>query len=776
MNKKRFLAIILCAVFLFAILPTTAFAVETGVTTLSALKTALGLASPGDSVLVTGDITIPSGETVTVPTGVWVLLKGEPGNTVAPIKVESGGTLVNNGWIVSTWAGINHGPGARDVIRLETGATYSKGSTLVGTGGVINLKSGNLMLTQIEDGAHSPVDWIAYRLSVNGNAEIVSGKTLNVNADFQIISVSVLESLEVKGTLRLNGDVALGTFFVQEDATLDITGTLDMHKVDGWLYSGSVTMEKGATFILNGKKLSGKSNDALLTITEGQAVYGRNGNNNEVTFMLLGKATLNHWNIEFNGERPFDRFVVYGEFDWDEAAELMKFARPATLIVDKDLSIFGADVYGVIEVTSNGNLSTFGGPGDILKFYKPNPQSMGGGGRVEVNAGGGLNWRGGQLIGKSNDAEAVIQAVSGKVNYGATAWNQNLSWIYVHGEALANKNINADLVATVMVGGTLTVNKGVNIGSYQMGSEGKIIYLTDDGKTVTTPVNDPSTPTVSGDTTTAKITVPAVDTTGVTADNKLELKYEVNNIYDVIADATTNTVKLEIALPSNALTNDNVNISEITVPKYIFDLAKEENKTLVFDVTDISGKILYSWSFEGGKLKNGDSTMDMNLSLDIGGNLPKALTGANNPLLISFYHDGSLPVSSAGVKVYVGNQGYKAGDKVSFYYYNPTTSAYELIAENLIVDADGYVTVTITHCSDYVLTKVEAKKDDTTPGNTNPPNNDIPNTGDNPNHSNNENPNTGDNSNMMLWLILCGVSLTMLGFTVRRKKRHVMIK
>jgi len=40
--------------------------------------------------------------------------------------------------------------------------------------------------------------------------------------------------------------------------------------------------------------------------------------------------------------------------------------------------------------------------------------------------------------------------------------------------------------------------------------------------------------------------------------------------------------------------------------------------------------------------------------------------------------------------------------------------------------------------------------------------------------SDSDNPNTGDNSNMLLWLLLGGTSLTVLGLTIKRRKRYAV--
>ena len=89
-----------------------------------------------------------------------------------------------------------------------------------------------------------------------------------------------------------------------------------------------------------------------------------------------------------------------------------------------------------------------------------------------------------------------------------------------------------------------------------------------------------------------------------------------------------------------------------------------------------------------------------NNAQEINDNLKKNFD-ANTSLLLSFAYHGELP-GEADVKIFVGDK-YKKGDKLNFYYNNTEENKIELISENVIVDKDGYVTVSITHCSEYIL-------------------------------------------------------------------------
>ena len=131
-------------------------------------------------------------------------------------------------------------------------------------------------------------------------------------------------------------------------------------------------------------------------------------------------------------------------------------------------------------------------------------------------------------------------------------------------------------------------------------------------------------------------------------------------------------------------------------------------ETLTFKVNDAGDKLSYSWTFE--ELKDLStlgvaSTIDLGISRDVPDDAKakiSALVGDSKSVMLHFTHHGDLPGKTT-IKIYVGDE-YAPGDVVSLYYFNPTTDKGELIEEKITVDADGYITFTITHCSDYYVT------------------------------------------------------------------------
>ena len=392
------------------------------------------------------------------------------------------------------------------------------------------------------------------------------------------------------------------------------------------------------------------------------------------------------------------------------------------------------------------------------------------GGALNFEAGSKYIYHGTMIIGTTTDNTATLQLTSGTIITTNPPWDKGSRWFHFEGNVIANKNLSEENGVPFFIlhdGWTLTIKQGVSIECNHF-IHGTLIFLRENGKVIVMKTNEPSEITEKENETTAKITFPAIDTSDVTAMNKLELSVGVlctihvdeddDDNGNIIQNAKTNIVRYIITIPDNLLNNENICISELLVSPTDFWSAKDSNKTLVFDIVNSAGKILYSWGFDGSKVmvdpewvegEDGEEGWwnfwdveegNFNMSLVLSKNLPANIEG-DNAVAVTFYgYEEKMPVSEAGIKLYVGDQGFNAGDKVSFYYYNPETSKYELIAENLIVDAAGYVKVTITHYSDYVLNKPIQQATESPTGNpTNSPTS-TPSPTDSPNNTPTNNP------------------------------------
>jgi len=123
-----------------------------------------------------------------------------------------------------------------------------------------------------------------------------------------------------------------------------------------------------------------------------------------------------------------------------------------------------------------------------------------------------------------------------------------------------------------------------------------------------------------------------------------------------------------------------------------------------FQKKDASGNILYSWEFCGTDVTS-DDDLDMNITVSktAGGSVMEAAGGAD-ALYLSFAASGTFP-GKAVINLRVSDY-YQNGDKLTLYYYNPDTKKAELVSSDLEV-VNGYVTIEISHASDYFMTNGE---------------------------------------------------------------------
>ncbi|MBL4937126.1 LPXTG cell wall anchor domain-containing protein [Clostridium sp. YIM B02515] len=152
--------------------------------------------------------------------------------------------------------------------------------------------------------------------------------------------------------------------------------------------------------------------------------------------------------------------------------------------------------------------------------------------------------------------------------------------------------------------------------------------------------------------------------------------------------------------------NTEISIAENSkVKKSILDAIQGKDKSVTFTNDTIS------WTFDGKDMKG--STKDLDLSVNIADinqsttpnkeAIKEKINGAD-ALILSFAENGVLP-GKATVKVKLSDAWLSGKDlkNIYVYYYNPQTKAIEAIAEKLTVDANGYITFSIDHNSDYFV-------------------------------------------------------------------------
>jgi len=191
-----------------------------------------------------------------------------------------------------------------------------------------------------------------------------------------------------------------------------------------------------------------------------------------------------------------------------------------------------------------------------------------------------------------------------------------------------------------------------------------------------------------------------------------------DEIQERIANSTSEDVSFVVSIGDN--TEENTSGSSAAVlPANALQAAVEAGKNLEVSFTDKDGKEQYSWTFDHKDLEAaGDSMTDVDLSLNVNamdqaelselGQADENSTG----ILLDFGYHGVLP-AQATIRIYVGNlEGITAGSQIYLYHISesgelealPNRSAYT-------VDSEGYITITIVHCSDYAVLTDKAASD-----------------------------------------------------------------
>ncbi len=179
-------------------------------------------------------------------------------------------------------------------------------------------------------------------------------------------------------------------------------------------------------------------------------------------------------------------------------------------------------------------------------------------------------------------------------------------------------------------------------------------------------------------------------------------------------DTTVSTQTTETTLAANDL------ISAVEVQDK-FDNATQEQvvidveqkslvSTMAFDILaqnpdkelELTGDG-YSWTFKGSDITDPSAISTSYLDTSISFESPNAseiaqLTEGANVINIYFEHHGELP-GEATIKLYVGEE--HANTTKYLYYYNDTSNALEYLGEK-VVNENGILEFTITHCSDYI--------------------------------------------------------------------------
>ncbi len=192
------------------------------------------------------------------------------------------------------------------------------------------------------------------------------------------------------------------------------------------------------------------------------------------------------------------------------------------------------------------------------------------------------------------------------------------------------------------------------------------------------------------------------------------------DLIDRIIGNGSDKVDISVMLPKEVVEGGNLDRANIKLPEELLTAAKENGIDIKVSVKDDTGKELYTWSFNGNNLAASQREVtDVNLALSVARvsdqtQIEKALTTADKAsegLVISFNHAGVLP-AQASVRIYVGDLA-EQGSSIFLYYFNQETGKLETLpySSSYRVDAEGYITINLIHCSDYVVLTKPASKE-----------------------------------------------------------------
>ncbi len=207
----------------------------------------------------------------------------------------------------------------------------------------------------------------------------------------------------------------------------------------------------------------------------------------------------------------------------------------------------------------------------------------------------------------------------------------------------------------------------------------------------------------------------------IMADGKLVIPVSTEELNQLLSDPKQTEAAINITLTGS--NTDYNRITGMTLRAETLELVKQSGRSLSITVCDMDGRARYTWGFDADSLTSyrqdfadlelfvrmSSATEDTELRDQLG-------DASAQGLICSFAHDGKLPVQ-AGVRIYVGDhKDFVSGSKVFLYHYNRETGKLETLpySSNYVVDADGYVTFQLVHCSDYVALLKKADSDNIT--------------------------------------------------------------
>lgn len=219
----------------------------------------------------------------------------------------------------------------------------------------------------------------------------------------------------------------------------------------------------------------------------------------------------------------------------------------------------------------------------------------------------------------------------------------------------------------------------VNITAKKMGNETISVKVTD---------NDDATKTKVFD---IKVNV-------VRRDSNISNTSDALKTEDILANINGEIKSLYIGIDPEKTTN---------ISKDVFKAAKEAGVDLIIQ-TILEGQNV-GFTFKAADITNTDIDLDLSVLVNAKNDAVTSIIPSEAaPLIVDFAHNGNLP-GKANVTITILNEEmyntYKDSKELNVYHINKATGNLEKI-ENATIEG-ATINFTITHCSQYVLTKTE---------------------------------------------------------------------
>ena len=149
--------------------------------------------------------------------------------------------------------------------------------------------------------------------------------------------------------------------------------------------------------------------------------------------------------------------------------------------------------------------------------------------------------------------------------------------------------------------------------------------------------------------------------------------------------------------------------ANVTIGEDILKAAQMAKVKVTFNFVDVTGKLWYSWTFDGKDKLSTDNSVNTKISYVTGyqEKIEKATRNKNN-FYVSFTQKGLLP-GSVEISLNVGDQ-FADGTLINLYSYDNTTGIITLENKKLRV-ADGFVKINVTQGKEYFFNTIGAIND-----------------------------------------------------------------